>query len=147
MTYSINTDDDNYMVYLERSANKWPFMPENFSFFLIDEQNKPEFFRLRRNIINLGGDYTLYDQSNEQVGYIDGKVFSIGGKWRGRVKKGYHAEKRLLTVLKLFGGLMIFNGECRQHMKSLYKQMQKGKVEIKLERQEGDLYMNPRRVR
>src|SRR5688572_22572372 len=34
MTYSINTDDDNYIVYLERSANKWAMMPESFSFFI-----------------------------------------------------------------------------------------------------------------
>jgi hypothetical protein len=147
MTYSINTDEDNYMVYLERSANKWPFMPEYFSFFLIDDKNKPEFFTLRRDIINLAGDYTLRDQTGQKVGYIDGKVFSIGGKWRGRVKAGHHADKRLLTVMKLFGGLMIFNKDCRRHMKDLYRQVRKGKVEVKLERQEGELYINPRRVR
>ncbi len=62
MTYSINTADDNYIIYLERSANKWPFMPENFSFFLIDDKGEPEFYRLRRDFINIGGDYTLYDQ-------------------------------------------------------------------------------------
>jgi hypothetical protein len=147
MTFSINTDEDNFMVYLERSANKWPFMPENFSFFLIDEKHQPEFYRLRRAFINLAGDYTLYDQRNEKIGYIDGKVFSIGGKWRGKVKAGHHADKRLLTVLKLFGGLMVFNGDCRRHMKRLFREVQKGNVEVKLERQEGDLYMNPRRVR
>lgn len=147
MTYSINTDEDNYIIYLERSANKWPFMPEYFSFLLIDETNKPEFYKLRRDFINLAGDYTLYDQQNNKIGYIDGKVFSIGGKWRGKVKAGIPSEKRLLTVMKLFGGLMIFNGECRRHMKDLYRQVRKGEVEVKLERQEGELYMNPRRVR
>jgi hypothetical protein len=147
MTYSINTDEDNYMIYLERSANKWPFMPEYFSFFLIDERNQPEFYSLRRHFINLAGDYTLYDQKGEKIGSIDGKVFSIGGKWRGKVKAGHHADKRLLTVMKLFGGLMIFNKDCRRHMKDLYKQVRAGKVEVKLERQEGELYMNPRRVR
>ena len=38
MSYSINTDDDQYMIYLERSANKWRFLPEYFSFFLMDEK-------------------------------------------------------------------------------------------------------------
>jgi hypothetical protein len=147
MTYSINTDEDNYMVYLERSANKWPFMPEYFSFFLVDEKNQPEFYTLRRHFINLAGDYTLYDQQGNKVGSIDGKVFSIGGKWKGRVKAGHHADKRLLMVMKLFGGLMIFNKDCRRHMKDLYRQVRKGKVEVKLERQEGELYINPRRVR
>ncbi len=86
MTYSINTDDDNYIIYLERSANKWPFMPEHFSFFIIDSEGKPEFYRLKRDFINLGGDYSLIDQNGKTVGYLDGKVFSIGGKWKGKIQ-------------------------------------------------------------
>jgi hypothetical protein len=146
MTYSINTADDNYIVYIERSANKWPFMPENFSFFLIDEKGKLELYRLRRDFINIGGDYTLYNERDEMVGALDGKVFSIGGKWKGKVKSG-HADKRLLTVLKMFGGMMIFNGDCRRHMRRLAREVIAGRYEPKIEKQEADLYMNPRRVR
>lgn len=145
MTYSINTDDDNYIIYLERSANKWPFMPENFSFFIIGTDGKPQFYRLKRALINLGGDYALIDQHGETVGYLDGRVFSIGGKWKCQVRKG--ADKRLVTVLKLFGASMIFNTDARRHMKRLYKEMLAGRVDPTLERQETDLYMNPRRIR
>ncbi len=143
--YSVNTDDDGFLIYIERSANKWPLMPENFSFFLMND-NQPEFYRLRRDFINLGGDYTLYDQSGNVVGALDGKVFSIGGKWYGKVKQG-HADKRLLTVLKLFAGMIIFNGDTRRHMKRLYKDVRAGRIKPKIERQEADLYMNPRRTR
>jgi hypothetical protein len=143
--YSINTDDDNFLIYLERSANKWPFLPENFSFFLMND-NQPEFYRLKRALINLAGDYTLYDQHGNAVGQLDGKVFSIGGKWYGKVKQG-HADKRLLTVMKLFAGMLIFNGDSRKHMKQLYRDVRRGRVKPKIERQEADLYMNPRRVR
>ncbi len=146
MTYSINTDDDNFMIYLERSANKWPFLPEYFSFFLMDEKGTPEFYRLRRDVINLGGDYTLYDEKGVMVGHLDGKVLSIGGKWKGKVKEG-HASKRLLTVMKLFAGMIVFNTDCRRHMRSLYRDIRAGRIAPKLERQEADLYMNPRRVR
>jgi hypothetical protein len=145
MTYSINTADDNYIVYLERSANKWPFMPEHFSFFIIDSSGKPEFYRLKRDFINLGGDYSLIDQHGKTVGYLDGKVFSIGGKWKGKIREG--ADKRLMSVMKLFGAMMIFNGDCRRHMKRLHKDVLSGKVKPDLDRQEADLYMNPRRVR
>ena len=99
--YSINTGDHDNMVYLERSAHKWPMLPENFSFFLL-EDGKPQFFRLRRDFIDVGGDYTLFNQHNQPVGYLDGKVFSIGGKWKGRVKVEHAADRRLLTVLELF---------------------------------------------
>ena len=146
MTYSINTDDDSYMIYLERSANKWPLLPEYFSFFLMDEKGKPEFYTLRRDVINFGGDYTLYNQRGENVGHLDGKVFSIGGKWKGKVKAGVDG-KRLMTVMKMFAGMIVFNGDCRRHMKRLYKDVRSGRLDPKLERQEADLYMNPRRVR
>jgi hypothetical protein len=143
--YSINTGDHDNMVYLERSAHKWPLLPENFSFFLL-EDGKPEFFRLRRDFIDLGGDYTLYNQHNQPVGYLDGKVFSIGGKWKGRVKIEY-ADPRLLMVLKLFCGMLIFNSDARRHMRALYRDVGSGKYTPRLEKQEADLYMNPRRVR
>ena len=146
MSYSINTDDDQYMIYMERSANKWPLLPEYFSFFLMDEKGKPEFYRLRRDVFNFGGDYTLYDQRGVMVGHLDGKVLSIGGKWKVKVKD-MHASKRLMTVMKLFAGMIVFNGDCRRHMKRLYKDVLSGKIDPKLERQEADLYMNPRRVR
>ena len=34
--FSVNTGDHEQMVYIERSANKWPLMPEYFSFFLLE---------------------------------------------------------------------------------------------------------------
>lgn len=145
MTYSINTNDDQYIIYVERSANKWPFMPENFSFFIMDNKGNPEFYRLKRNFINLAGDYKLLNQKDEIVGYVDGKVFSIGGKWKCKIRSG--ADKRLVTVMKLFGSMLVFNSDCRRHMKSLYRGIGRGKIKPEIDRQEADLYMNPRRVR
>lgn len=143
--FSVNTGDHEQMVYLERSANKWPLLPEYFSFFLL-EDGKPQFYKLRRDLINVGGDYTLYNHHNENIGDLDGKVFSIGGKWYGRVKSE-HADPRLLVVLKLFCGMLIFNDEARRHMRRLSRDIAAGKYTPKLEKQEADLYMNPRRVR
>jgi len=143
--YSINTGDHDNMVYLERSAHKWPLLPENFSFFLL-EDGRPAFFRLRRDLIDLGGDYTLIDEHDRPVGFLDGKVFSIGGKWRGRVKIE-HADPRLMMVLKLFCGMLIFNADARRHMRSLARDVGSGKYTPRLEKQEAELYMNPRRMR
>jgi hypothetical protein len=143
--FSVNVGDHDNVVYLERSANKWPLLPENFSFFLLDDR-KPRFFRLRRDLINLGGDYTLYDHHNKNIGSLDGRVFSIGGKWTGRVKSE-HADQRLLMVLQLFCGMLIFNDDARRHMRQLARDVMRGRLEPKLEKQEADLYMNPRRVR
>jgi hypothetical protein len=143
--FSINANDHEDMIYLERSANKWPLAPENFSFFLLDD-GKPRFYRLRRDVFNLSGDYTLYSHRNEAVGRLDGKLFTLGGKWRGRVHPD-HASPRLLAVLQLFCGMLIFNGGCRRHVRRLAREVLSGRYEPRIEKQEADLYMNPRRVR
>jgi hypothetical protein len=143
--FSINASDHDNMIYLERSAHKWPLVPENFSFFLLND-GKPQFYRLKRDFIDLGGDYTLFSHRDEPVGRLDGRVFSIGGKWHGRVHPE-HASPKLLTVLKLFCGMLIFNPDCRRHMRRLARDVKHGRFEPKIEKQEADLYMNPRRVR
>ena len=144
-TYSINTSEDDYLVYLERSAHKWPLLPENFSFFLMHE-GEPKFYRFRRDLINLGGDYTLIDQHGEHVGHIDGALLTIGGRWRCKVR-GDHVEPRLLQVMKLFTGMISFNRQTRRHVKSIARDIHDGRLKPDIQRQEADLYMNPRRIR
>ena len=144
-TYSINTTDDDFLVTLERSANKWPLCPENFSFFIMDD-GQPKFYRFRRDIINFGGDYTLVDQENETVGHIDGAVLTVGGKWRCSVR-GDHADPRVLMVMKLFAGMIVFNGDARRHVKRIAQDVKAGRIKPDIQRQEADLYMNPRRIR
>jgi hypothetical protein len=143
--FSINVGEHDDVVYLERSANKWPLAPEHFSFFLLDD-GRPQFYRLKRDVIDLGGDYTLFSHRNELVGRLDGQVFTLGGKWRGRVHPD-HANPRLLAVLQLFCGMLIFNSSCRRHVRRIARDVRAGRYEPKIEKQEADLYMNPRRVR
>lgn len=144
-SYMINTNDDDYVVTLERSANKWPLCPEHFSFFIMDE-GTPRFYRFARDIINIGGDYTLIDQYGETVGHIDGAILTIGGQWNCTVR-GDHADPRVLMIMKLFAGMIVFNKGVRRHVKALAQDIEAGRLTPDLQRQESDLYMNPRRVR
>jgi hypothetical protein len=144
-TYAINTSEEDFLVTLERSANKWPFLPEYFSFFIMDD-GAPKFYRFRRDIINLGGDYSLIDQRGETVGYLNGAILTVGGKWRCTVR-GDHADPRIMMIMKLFAGMIVFNGEARRHVKRLSKDIRAGRIEPDIQRQEADLYLNPRRVR
>ena len=145
VTFSINTGDHDQVIYVERSANKWPLMPENFSFFLMDE-GKLEFFRIRQDLIRFGQDYTVLNERDEKVGYLDGAVFTLGGYWKCRVRSDYK-DKRLHTVMKMFAGMLCFNRSCRRHIGRLADGVRRGSFKPTLERQETDLYMNPRRVR
>ena len=144
-SYAINTNDHDQVVYLERSANHWPLMPEHFSFFLM-EDGLLTFYRIKQDLLSIGRDYSVYDASGKKVAVLDGKILSLGGKWKCRVLKE-HKETRLCMVLKLFTGMLVFNKGCRRHVKQLSRAVAAGTVKAKLQRQEADLYMNPRRVR
>jgi hypothetical protein len=145
MTYSINTNDHDQVVYVERSANKWPLMPENFSFFLMNE-GVVEFFRIRQDLVSIGQDYTVLNERNEVVAHLDGALFTLGGYWKCRVRSDYK-DRRLHTVVKMFAAMLCFNRSCRRHLKRVARDIRAGRYHPKLERFEADLYMNPRRVR
>lgn len=144
-TYAVNIGSHEYVVMLERSANKWPLLPENFSFFIMDN-GEPRFYRLRRTLLNLGGDYTLLDERDREVGHVDGRVVTIGGYWDCRIRAD-HASSQLVMVLQLFCGMLVFNRGARRHVKRIYRDVLNGAHVPKIQRQESDLYMNPRRVR
>lgn len=143
--FALNTGDHEQMIYLERSAAKWPGLPENFAFFLLEE-GVPRFYRFRSNLVNILGDYSLLDEHDKTVGTIRGRLLSIGGHWEGRLLKS-EADKRLLAVMKLFAGMIYFNAGARRHIAATAEAIRRGQIHPKIERQETDLYMNPRRVR
>jgi hypothetical protein len=143
--YAMNIGDHEYVVHLERSANKYPLLPEYFGFFLMDD-GKPRFYKLRRALINLGGDYALLDERDNVVARISGRLFTLTGHWKCSVR-AEHASARLVMVLQMFCGMLPFNRSARRQIRNLYYQVTHGKFAPKLQRQEADLYMNPRRVR
>jgi hypothetical protein len=145
VSYAMNVGDHEYVVLLERSANKWPLLPEYYGFFMLDD-GKPRFYKLRRALINLGGDYALLDERDNVVARIAGRLFTLSGYWRCSVRSE-HASARLVMVLQMFCGMLPFNRSARKQIRDLYYQVQQGKFAPKLQRQESDLYMNPRRVR
>ena len=52
-----------------------------------------------------------------------------------------------MMVMKLFAGMIVFNGEARRHVKTIARDVRAGRITPDIQRQESDLYMNPRRVR
>jgi hypothetical protein len=145
-SFSINTNDHDQIIYVERSAYHWSGMPENFSFFLVEPNGEIEFFRIRQKFIRLGMDYIVYNERNERVAVLDGALFTITGKWNVSVRSDYK-DKRLHTTLKLFCAMLLFNRSARRHLRRMYHDVIQGRYSPVLERLESDLYMNPRRVR
>jgi len=145
LAFSINLSGLDHIVQLERSAYQWIGFPEKFSFFVL-RNGKPYFYRLRRDWIGIGVDYTLYDQHNQKVGRLDGKVIQLGGKWNVKVESG-HADAQVKSVLQLFCAMLKFNDACREHIRGLVSEMHSGTLDPSLEPNECDLYMNPRRMR
>ena len=144
--FSINISGHEQIIQVERSAYKWAVTPECFSFFIIKDDGKPYFYRLKRNWVNFGDDYKLFDEHDNLIGKLNGRVINLGGKWKVWVEEE-HADGRLEAILQLFCGMLKFNDECRNHLEDLVDDMHDGRVIPKLEHQETELYMNPRRVR
>ena len=119
--FSLNISGHEQIINVERSARKWPFIPEDYSFFLLDDK-KPRFYRLRRDWISIGADYTLYDEKGERVGHLNGRVLNLGGRWDVRIRED-HANSRLNGILQLFCGMLRFRAACERHIRRLSREM------------------------
>ena len=142
-SYSINLSRHDQLIEIERCARKWPFMPEMFTFF-IQTKAGPRFYTLRRKILCFGADYTLRDQQNRIIGYLDQKLVNLGGAWKVKLDPK-HTDKKLEATLELFCAMLKFNRKCRGHITELSGKVRRGKVSPKLSHRERNLYYNPRR--
>ncbi|MFT4080358.1 hypothetical protein [Rhodomicrobium sp.] len=143
-SWSLNIDGHDQIVQVERSARKWPGLPEEFSFFLI-EGGEARFYRLRQDWINFGGDYTLYDQTGARIGHLNGHVFHMAGRWD--VTLDGAPSTLLATTLQLICGMLKFNGAARRHVGRVVRGVRQGAISLAIDKQEADLYLNPRRPR
>lgn len=143
--FSLNLSRHDQLVQLERSANKWPLLPEKFSFF-IESNDGPRFYRLRRNILAVGRDYTLYDDRGRKIGSLNHQVINLGGSWKVKLdpKQSY---AKLETVLQLFCAMLRFNGQTQRHVRREVEQVMCGRAVRQLDTHEKSLYTNPRRTR
>jgi hypothetical protein len=142
--YSIHIDGLDQVIQLERSARKWPGMPEQFSFFLM-ENGEARLYTLRQDWIDISGDYTLYDQTGAKIGRVEGHIFDIGGKWDVSISGG--VSPYLATILQLVSAMLKFNSAARRHVNRVTHGVTSGAIKLALEKQEADMYLNPRRPR
>ena len=143
--FALNLSRSEQVVTLERSANKWPLFPESYSFFILTDKG-PRYYRLCQNLFSIGQDYSLYDEHYKRIGYIDGKLISIGGLWKVKIRSE-HDDPKLAMALQLFCTMLRFKKRCRAHVDHMAEELQKGRLDSALESNEKDLYMNPRRTR
>ncbi len=144
IAYSIHIDGMDQVIQLERSARKWPGMPEQFSFFLMVD-GEARLYRLRQDWIDFGGDYTLYDQTGAKAGRLEGHFFDVAGRWDVTIGAGQPAQ--LATVLQLVSAMLKFNHAARRHVGRVTQGVAAGALKLALAKQEADLYLNPRRPR
>lgn len=144
--FSLNVSGHDQVIQVERSARKWPGLPEKFSFFLLQENGEARLYRLRQDWVNIGGDYTLYDQTGTRIGHLNGRVIDIGGRWDVTLD-AEHDSPVMQAVLQLTCAMLKFNNAARRHIEALTVSVASGAMKLALEAQEADLYLNPRRTR
>lgn len=142
--FNVNLAGHDQIIQLERSTRKWPGIPENYAFF-IAEGRAFRFYRLRRDWISIGQDYTLYDATGTKVGHLNGRVLDLGGRWDVKLRED-HDTLRLRGVLQLFCGMLRYRAACERHIRALAREIRKGRLSPDLDGQEVDLYLNPRRL-
>ncbi len=141
--FNVNISGHEQIVNVERSARKWPMIPENYSFFVLDDR-RPQFYRLHRDWISIGQDYTLFDERGARIGHLNGRVLNLGGRWDVSVRED-HDNARLNGVLQLFCGMLRFRKPLERHLRGLTRQLRRGQLDAHMEAHEADLYLNPRR--
>lgn len=144
LAFSVNLSGHDQLIQVERSALKWPLMPEHYSFFILDDKRRPRFYRLRRDWISIGQDYTLYDEMGGRIGHLNGRVLDIGGRWDVKIRED-HDEPRLNSTLQLFCGMLRYRKASERHIRSLLKAVRRGTLDSNIDVQESHLYLNPRR--
>lgn len=141
--FMVNLAGHEQIVNVERSARKWPLIPEDYSFFIMQDK-QARFYRLRRDLIAIGADYSIYDEKNTRIGHLNGRVLNLGGRWDVRIRED-HDNPRLNATLQLFCGMLRFRRAAERHIRELTRGIRRGGVDAKIETQETDLYQNPRR--
>ena len=141
--FTFNIARHNQLIQVERSAMKWPFQPERFSFF-IQGKKTSRFYTIRRHLFSFGADYSIYDQKGRKIGVLDHQLLNLGGAWMMRIDPE-HQDRKLETVLELFCAILKFNRAGRKHVQHMTEQVFRGRVQPDLDHDEEDLYLNPRR--
>ena len=140
--FTINLSGHEQIVNVERSARKWPLIPEDYSFFILEDKT-PRFYRLRRDWISIGQDYTLYDERAIRIGHLNGRVLDIGGRWDVKIRED-HDNPRLNGTLQLFCGMLRFRKPVERNLRKLTRDVMRGGADLRMDTQEIDLYQNPR---
>jgi len=141
--FAINLARHKQLIQLERSAMRWPFQPEKFSFF-IQGKSRAQFYTVRRHWFSFGADYSIYNQKGRKIGVLDHQLLNLGGAWMVRIDSE-HRDRKLEAVLELFCAVLKFNRAGRKHVGAMAEQVFRGKVLPDLDHDEEDLYLNPRR--
>jgi hypothetical protein len=76
---------------------------------------------------------------------LNGHLFDIGGRWD--VTLSGKRSPHLATALQLTSAMLKFNSAARRHVDRLTHEVTSGAMKLALEKQETDLYLNPRRPR
>ncbi len=131
------------IIYLERSANKWPVLPENFSFLVVrGRQNRP--FTGCGMTSSASAATIPCMTSAMQGGAPRRSIAVLGGYWKGKVR-AEHADKKLMTVMKLFVGTIGFTVHAAGTSRVWRKMSRAGRVETEARALRADYYLNPRR--
>ncbi len=120
-----------------------------FSLTVETENREFEPMRIRERRFTFGSDWDVYilapKKEDEKVAFLDGKFMNVGGAWDiGIYDPDLAKNREFVESMILFCASIRFHKEIRKKIEKTINAIEKGKYQLKVEKQEYDLMKNPR---
>lgn len=147
--FMINLATSDYLITMEKVIRRKFLEKSIFSFALVDEKTLiSHSFSIVADRFSIGSDWNVINQKGDKIAEIDGSKFNIGGKFKIKINaKAYGYSNELDQVLILFATLTRYIDEVEDKLEDTLKKIKKDDLEIEIDKEEANLYINPRRIK
>jgi len=144
LSFALNLSDYDYITTINQNHRTFR-IPAVYTFSYYDEKQKRMWYvEIKRKWISFGADFTVEAQG-QQIGFIDGKLLSIGSDSHIYIyEPSLAADRRFMDLLTLFAASYGYHRAMRKHVKRRIKALEGQQLCHMVEDGEFKLLRNPR---
>jgi len=144
LSFAVNLANYDYITTINQNHRTFR-IPAVYTFSYFDEKLKRMWYvEIKRKWVSLGADFTVEAQG-KQIGFIDGKLLSIGSDSHIYIyEPTLAADRRFMDLLTLFAASFGYHRKIRKHVKRRMKALESQQLCHLIEDGEFKLLRNPR---